>query len=188
MTTPQTLKGIEFKEFKEGRGDWSSLYKEYYHYCSSFVLKNNGNQNDARENFQDTLLAFYKNLKNPDFTINAPLRVYLYSINKFQWLNKLRKKGQMPIDAFPETGEDSLPMLAASNEGVQQKVELEAKYEDIANCLDEIGDPCKTLIDLFFYKKISDKEIAPMMDYTVGFVRVRRRRCIQMLKKMVKAA
>ena len=54
--------------------------------------------------------------------------------------------------------------------------------------MEEISGDCKELLLSFYFKKMPLKEIAAIMDYSDGFVKVKKKRCMDALKKKVLAA
>ena len=68
---------------------------------------------------------------------------------------------------------------------IEEKKELEVKYELISEILSQLNEDCKELLFSFYYKKMPLKEIALQMNYSSGFVKVKKKRCMDSLKKKV---
>lgn len=161
------------------------VYELTFHYCASFVLKNSGTREDAREIFQESLLVFLKKVRDPDFQIEYSLKGYLYAISKNLWLKQLRKKRKEGLQYIVDDPEYKMPIVAEDD--MEERSTLEAQHQQLYDCMKKLNEDCQKLLDLTFYKKMSDKEIAPIMTYSAGFVRQKRRRCIGSLKKLLAA-
>lgn len=156
------------------------LYKIAFNYCTTFIVKNQGTQVDAREIFQECMMILLQKLQDKDFNINCNVKSYLYAICRNQWLNERKKRGK--TDAIiTEDGKEIV--LIDDTSGSEAAAEKENKFTRIFQQLKTASEDCQKLIQLTFFKKLSDKEIAPLMDYSLEFVRNKRRRCIGSLRK-----
>ncbi len=159
------------------------LYRCCYRGISSFIRSNSGTEDDAKDIFQDSIIILINNLRKPDFTLTAKCCVYLYSVCRFQWLNKLKKKGRKTFN-IDETNEN---YILIDEEEVQSQLEYEDRHETIYDLLSSWdNDVCKKLIIAFYYKKTGLKEIAEMLNYTYEFVRIKKHRCMKSFEKLVK--
>ncbi len=66
------------------------MYEQNYQFVERFVLKNNGNVDDAKDIFQDIMLALIEKIYADDFELTASLSTYIFAIGKNLWLKKLR--------------------------------------------------------------------------------------------------
>lgn len=69
------------------------LYRTYYHYCTSFIIRSGGKEMDAQDVFQEALTVLYIKTQDSNFQLTASVQSLLYSICWKIWGNKLRKKG-----------------------------------------------------------------------------------------------
>ena len=156
------------------------LYQKAFKDCAGFVIKNNGTMDDAKETFQKGLFALLSNVQKRDFAIRQSLEGYLYGIVRNLWLKQLKKqRTNIPLDS------PGLRALKVDEDEIPQKREMEEKYKMMYDGIKKLSEECRRMIRLKFFEKLSDKEIAPIMDYSEGFVRNKRRRCIQNLKSQV---
>ena len=160
------------------------LYTANFHYCASTVLKNSGNQEDAKEIFQEALLVLYRNLQRPEFSIGTNLKSYLFGICRNLWLKKLRtdrKTGLRLIVDEPESEFADLP----SDDG-SQYAERETLYSLLEQALRNLSEDCRKLIKLFFYEKLTYREVAKRVDFQESYIRKKKKNCIDKIKKEVK--
>ncbi len=67
------------------------IYKNYLPVVSKYICSNGGTHDDARDVFQEALMALYKQAQGSNFALTASLKTYIYSICRYQWLKVLRK-------------------------------------------------------------------------------------------------
>ncbi len=70
------------------------VYKENYPTVLQYVLKNNGKESDAKDIFQEAILAAWLNVTDGKFSTESAgsLGGYIFQIAKFKWLDKLKSK------------------------------------------------------------------------------------------------
>ncbi|MDA0783512.1 MAG: sigma factor [Bacteroidetes bacterium] len=56
---------------------------------SNHVFQNSGNEDDAKDVLQDTLVALWQNVRKPHFELTVQLSTYLLAIAKNTWLKQL---------------------------------------------------------------------------------------------------
>ncbi|MBK7738187.1 MAG: sigma-70 family RNA polymerase sigma factor [Saprospiraceae bacterium] len=158
-----------------------NLYKHYFDDVRNHILKNSGSMEDARDLFQELALVYYKQLQKPDFKIETSEKNYIYGICKNLWLKKLRdrKLVSMPDDNFIETIKDG------SQQEIQQNEEKDSLIDLICKTMDQITEECRQIIYLAFYLKKSALEIAGVTGYSEQFIKVKKHRCLQGMRKMI---
>ncbi|MCP4440728.1 MAG: sigma-70 family RNA polymerase sigma factor [Aureispira sp.] len=159
------------------------VYKMAYPVCAKFITNNNGTTDDAKDLFQEVLVVFLKKLRLPDFVLTAAIPTYMYAITRNLWLKQLRKHSKKPIDLVLDEPESHVPLVQVDE--LEEKVLIEAKHEHISEVLATIKEDCQKLLVAFYFKKMSLKEIAKEMDYSDGFVKVKKKRCMDGFKKKV---
>lgn len=170
LTTVQETFAIEY------------LYKEYFYYCTSWITAGGGNMEDAKEVFQEALLVLFINLRKKDFTLKYSLRGYLYSTVRNLWFKSRKNKDNtLLIVDDPLTHFD----LEDGSSDAQTKIEQEELHARYKNYLDYLDHKGKELFYLKLEAGLSDKEIAHRMNYSVEYVRQKRKRCIQYLRNKI---
>lgn len=161
------------------------LYELAFRYCASFVLKNKGTMDDAKDIFQETLFAFIKKLRDDSFQIDHDLKAFLYTINRNLWLKRLRGDKNTGLNLILDEPETPLQLIAEDQ--IEEKKELEAKDQQLYDHLKKLKGDCQRLLRLTFFKKKDDHAIAEMMEYSYGFVRQKRKRCLKTLRESMAA-
>jgi len=70
----------------------TEIYQKWGPECRRFVLKNNGNVQDADDLFQESLLTILRKAKLEDLELKVPFGGYLYFLYRNKWIDILRKR------------------------------------------------------------------------------------------------
>ena len=134
------------------------LYKSEFKKIASMVRSRGGNEEDAKDVFQDTALAFYKQLKLGRYNDNYEIGAYIYTIARNLWINKLKKDGRL-------TGlEEIAEKLTDEDEIVAKTLTLERERK-VNLLFKQLGETCKKLLVLAYYHNLSMQEIAMKMGF-----------------------
>ena len=141
-----------------------------------FVIQNSGTEDDAKDVFQDGLIALMSNLKKEKFKGNSTLKSYLFSICKNLWYQKIRKnKKTETIGAAEELPEEDA-----------DSVDNEKRYYVMQEKFKKLGKKCQQLLIEFYYKKKSMRELQEL--YGLGSEQAaknKKSRCLKKLSEMV---
>ncbi len=156
-----------------------TIYRENYGIIQSFIIKNNGYPEDARDIFQEAMIVLYEKAKSDSFELSCQIKTYLYSVCRRLWLKKLQKvqRYNPVIDSIEET----IP--------VEEELEAhEKKNEDfilMELAMDKIGEPCKSLLEAYYFQKKTMPEIAHFFGYTnADNAKTQKYKCLVRLKKI----
>ena len=156
-----------------------ALYKKYYNIVLKIVVNNSGSSEEAQDVYQETIIVLFENAQKPGFRLSCQLQTYIYSIAKRLWLKQLRDKGHFAI--LKENGENEI--VDVSDE-ISDHLQKESEMERMARSLEELGEPCKTLITDFYVHRLSMEEISEKFAYTnADNAKNQKYKCLQRLKK-----
>lgn len=135
------------------------------------IAANSGTTDDAKDIFQDTLVVLYKKAQSKEFVLSVPLKTYLQAIVKNLWLQELRRRNKIPVDSEPSDIVDVTPE--------------EGKNFDLATAaFNLLGEKCRQLLILFYFKKKSFREIASALAFgDEKTAKNQKYRCIQKAKE-----
>lgn len=158
-----------------------SLYRDIYPPLEHFLYQSGANSTEARELFQDSLLVLFLNLQKAEFELHCSVKTYLFSVARNLWLKRLReKKREMGWPTAPG------PELIALEEGsVETRRQLEERYDAVVQALNQAPADCLELLEAFYFRKLPLKKIAERMGYSANFVKIKKKRCLEGLKKRV---
>ncbi len=165
------------------RGDQEALEEIYTKYREGFLhwITNTHQctRDEAVEIFQYSILTFYENVVEGTFEElkSAGLKTYLYSIGKNKLLSDYRKG--MKLSLRESLDPDEYTEFESDVDFIRKQ-----KIDHITKALNELGDPCKRLLELFYFNNLSTDEIAEVMNYKNGnTVKNLKYKCIQRIKK-----
>ncbi len=158
-------------------------YDEILPMVRNWFKKQSVAQEEADDFFQEALLVLYDNVRTSKFELQSKLSTYLLSICKYMWYNKSRKTSRRKTDAFGEEVEK----LQWVEQDVVFHEQQEQHYEQLESALEELGDPCKTLLEAYYIQDMSMKEITELMEYTnANNAKTQKYKCLNRLKKIFK--
>ena len=167
------------QQLREGknREALKCLY-EAFPSARSFVQMHGGDDDDARDVFQESLIVLYRNTLNPDFQLTCAVSTYLISIVKYKWKDELKRKNrivQFEID-LPDTTED-----------LRFAQKQERRLQTVEKVLARLGDKCRELLTLFYYQKKSMDEISAELGYrNTDTVKTQKYKCLERAKIMAR--
>ena len=168
------------------RGDppaFEALYRQYYRMVEDMVLRLSGTRNDAKDVFQDGLFVLVKKLREPAFVLSVKLSTFLYAVTRNIWL---KKNGKSTTEISFENQELAVFGLLEEDAETMSADEQEQLITTMNEKLQELEAGCRSILLYAFYQKCSHAEIAKLMGYTEAFVKVKKFRCLEYLRKLLK--
>jgi RNA polymerase sigma factor (sigma-70 family) len=153
----------------------AGLYRLYFKGVAHYVLQNRGTLEDARDLFQEMLVAYLKILRSGEVVRDE--RKYLNGMARNMWMNVLNAHARSPIDHHAT---ETLPATA-----VLEDPQVPSLADLVVRKMEEIGEDCRKLLFEGFYMRRTNGELAQLMGYTEQFVKVKKHRCLQGLKRLV---
>lgn len=143
------------------------------------ILSNNGDEDDAKDIFQESVLVLYNKVKSGNFELNSKLKTFLYSVCRRLWLKRLNHQSRNTVDI--RDFEDFLPV----EDDLEQHEERDKHFKQMEHSLNQLGEPCKTIIEDFYIKARSMHEICEKFGYTnADNAKNQKYKCLQRLKKL----
>jgi RNA polymerase sigma factor (sigma-70 family) len=157
------------------------IYREFLPAVTAFVLKNNGQKDDARDVFNKVIYQFTARLERESIDIKVNFEVYLFSACKNLWRREL-----LLIQKRRVTNEAIKELYYAEKDMVQATLEQE-RWELFQQKIVELSGNCNQILQLFF-NKMSSHAIMTKLGYS-SEVTVRQRifKCKTKLMKLVKS-
>lgn len=155
------------------------LYLEYYPMVLNLILTNNGNEDDAKDIYQEAIIVLHGKIKSGDFELSSKLKTFIYSVCRRLWLKRLSFKSKFEGDI--KDYEDYLPV----EEDIELHVEKDKQFEQMHEALGSLGEPCKTIIEDFYIKNLTMQDICEKFGYTnADNAKTQKYKCLQRLKKI----
>ena len=165
------------------RGDEESIVAVYQTHREGFIQWASAtyqiDEDHTADAFQDAVICFHNNImKGKLETLNSSIKTYLYAIGKNIVRKKLKKEAVLE-------GEESMVLENLYAEPIDTFIHND-RQRFVASLMDKIGDPCKTILKLFYFKRYSMKDIAETLNYkNENVAKTQKLRCLTNLKKMV---
>jgi len=157
------------------------IYQELFPMIMFLVTKNNGNEEDAEDVFQDSLIIVFKKIKADELELSCSFRTYIYSICRNLWLQKLSKRKQYTREFNDVEDYVTMTEYNIKNNNLD---ELE-KFRLYQQHFLTLNKDCQKVL-LLFMKKMSLKEIAVEMGFkTEKYAKTRKYLCKEELKKRI---
>ena len=156
-----------------------TIYRENYNLIQTFVVKNNGYPDDARDIFQEAMIILYGKSRQESFQLTCQIKTYIYSICRRLWLKKLQQlqKFNPAIELKEE--------IVAVEEELEVHEKRNADFILMEEALNKIGEPCKSLLEAYYLQKKSMPEIASNFGYTnADNAKTQKYKCLIRLKKI----
>jgi RNA polymerase sigma-70 factor (ECF subfamily) len=156
------------------------IYSQFRDECVSWLkMKYNIISDDAIEIFQTSVVILYDNVIKGKLTqLTSNIKTYLFSIAKNQTMIFVKQsKKKSDKDVF------DLLSTYIVEENDHMVLENDIKKADLT--LEMMGDPCKSLLQLFFYKGLSMEEITILLGYkNADTTKNQKYKCLKRLQKL----
>ena len=162
-------------------GDYTELenvYKEYRLEFFRWIVKQyNCSHEDAQDIYQQSMIIFYENIVTDKITaLNSGIKTYLFAIGKNKYFELMRDKHKQNI----ELSEYHTPAEEEDAEVFQEDMD---KVTELERSLKQIGDPCKSILELYYYHRKSMQDIAEKLGLkNTDTAKNMKYKCLQRLK------
>jgi RNA polymerase sigma-70 factor (ECF subfamily) len=180
------------------RGDsdaWDELFDRHYAVAGRFIfqLGSDFTPEDVEEICQEVFLAVIKNLNS--FNGESQFQTWLFRIaaNKGRDYRERqhaakRGGGQTPVSLHAEDPETGLTIDPPSHAAAPDAELLNAeKVELVRAALDQVGEPCREIIELRYFGDLSYDEISNALQLNVKTVSSRLSKCLDRLEEITRA-
>ena len=156
-----------------------ALYQRHFSMIQHFVLNNNGSFDDARDVFQEAMIALYEKVQSNSFVLTCQIKTYLFSICKHLWLKRLHQIGKYSSPLLVE--EESISV----EDDLVAFEKQDAAFAIMDRALHSLGEPCKSLLEGYYINKKGMQELAKDFGYTnAGNAKNQKYKCLMRLKKL----
>lgn len=137
-------------------------------------------ESDAQEIFQASLVVLYENVHKANFELTSTLKTYFYSIGKNKAMEYTRyrsKRQNLSVKEFTLSYQDETDTL----------IEFDQRISIMQQAIQNLGEPCYSLLKLFYYEKLSWVAIASRMDYSSeNSAKNMKLKCLQRVRGILK--
>ncbi len=157
------------------------LYKKFYPAVRQQVTAYGGTEDDAKDIFQDGIIALWKNARCGTFQLRegVKLSTYLIQVCKLRWIDRMKKASHRY-----EMRKEELPESQQEPEFLIEWIDREEQNQ-FQQYFSRLGTRCQELLKKFYFHKESLQQIALAMNVGEATAKNEKYRCMQRLKKII---
>lgn len=124
------------------------IYRQHAGAIKRWVLARGGSLDDARDIFQDAMIALFEKAQRGDFVLTCPLGAMLHVICSRKWVDRLRQKGK---DTVVRKEEEHRYSLENEDDALTQAEDVLAEQERNArlrSAFAQLSELCQRLLTL----------------------------------------
>lgn len=150
------------QEFLEGircrdSSTLSAVYEQFRPRITAHISTLNGSEQEAKDVFQEAVVAVFINVQKPEFQLSSSFYTYLYAICHKLWLKKFREKDRhngVSLDA-----REVLTLEDLHSEDLEYAERLQLMLEKFK----VLGDGCRELLQLAIIEEKTPAEIVKIL-------------------------
>ncbi|NNE76308.1 MAG: sigma-70 family RNA polymerase sigma factor, partial [Pricia sp.] len=133
--------------------------------------------------YQEAFLALRKRAINGKlYDVKSSMKTYLFGIGKFMIYDALKeKKKTLPYESNLHIVGEEIPLIEWD-----RTTNLTPEQILLRKYFKELGEKCRQVLTLFYYRGLNTKEIAEMAGYNnTNVVKAQKSRCLKTLKQLI---
>ncbi len=175
LNEEQLLRGLA----KNDKKAVESIYKNNYNTIQSFILNNNGSSDDAKDIFQEAMIILYEKVRSGTLELNCQIKTFIYAICRRLWLKRLQQESKFVSNS------DHLQDIVQVDNDLEQHEIRNREFVLLDKAISSLGEPCKSLLEAFYFKKKNMQEISNSFGYTNSDnAKNQKYKCLMRLKKI----
>lgn len=159
-----------------GRGEeqvLDDLYKKYYRMMVKMVRDNSGTEEEAKDIYQEALLAFWQKAASRKLVLTSKISTYLYSICQNLWRKELEKKKRHTYETVD--GEEF------------QDHEQKERLKIVQECMGELGDVCRRILTYYYFDGLSMTDISKKLNFSsTDTAKTKKYKCKKKLDSLIR--
>src|ERR1700750_849043 len=99
------------------------------------IINNNGNEDDAKDIYQEAIIILYNKVKAGDFELSSKLKTFIYSVCRRLWLKRLGQMSRYGGDI--KDFQDHAPV----EDELERQSDMDAQLGKMNEALSQLGEP-----------------------------------------------
>ncbi|MCE7995562.1 MAG: sigma-70 family RNA polymerase sigma factor [Roseivirga sp.] len=154
------------------------IYKEYFPVIKDHILKNSGSVDDAKDVFQDAMMAIFQTVTDKDFELTCQFKTYLYSVSAKIWKKRLRD--HRPTDLHTTSKIEQI-----AQEEIDDAVMKMERYKFYRKKFTELSEKCQQLLKMFL-NGMDTKRITENLGFaSIAYTKKRKYQCKEGLIRLI---
>jgi RNA polymerase sigma factor (sigma-70 family) len=149
-----------------------SIYERYFSKINSFVLRNSGSEEDARDVFQECMFQLFQYSRRMEAPHIENFEAYFFGMCRNKWFSNLAKRKRN---------------VASDKENAYENDDSEDHYYYIyLSALEKLNQDCREILNYYVEGKKTE-EMAQLLDTTVDYAKRKKYLCKEKLKAIALA-
>jgi RNA polymerase sigma-70 factor (ECF subfamily) len=165
---------------QDDKDKFTEIYEQYRHFCWYVANQQLGDAQLAEDAVQETFLALTRHLDKVEETDSPKTKKFLMTITKSKAIDILRKRRGEEIPS-EEIGTD---IPDPSCDMLDQYITKE-NYNHLVSCILDLDEPYRVVFEYKYVHKLSDQEIAQLLNISPKLANVRFYRARKKLQEML---
>jgi RNA polymerase sigma factor (sigma-70 family) len=166
------------------RGDEEGLvllYRANRRMVNAFIQRNSGSVQDAEDMLQEAVVILWERVRRGEYEYRSKLSTFVFATVKNLWLRRLaQSRREIPTEIDPERAESLDPSP------LEEAIESE-QARCVRDALERLGEPCKSLLLLFYWEELPMDEIAVRLGLAnADTAKSKKYQCKKALEKLLK--
>lgn len=155
-----------------------SLYDQNRKPVVTHVTRNGGSADDADDILQESVVIVWERVRAGTFEPNARLGTFLFGVARNLWLRRLaRRRRELPMTGDPD-------LVSADEEE-----EEDERVAQVRNAFKQLGEPCRTLLLLYYWEQLSMSDVAMHIGFANADVaKAKKYQCKEQLRRLMAKA
>lgn len=157
-----------------------SIYKKFAPKVTHYIRNNSGDEDQAQDVIQETLIAIYNQARTKGLELTCPFDAFFFLLCKRKWLNELKKSYNKEVTIKDEN-------VSVDKDVEKQAIETETENEKQSlfdEMFQKLGEKCQEVLKLSFVTKTME-EVASKMNVTYAYVRKKKSICTGQLTELI---
>lgn len=139
---------IEALRNNDSRGI-QEIYQRYSAQALRWVVQNNGTAADARDVFQEAVMALYEKALDPAFVLTCPMGAILHVLYSRKWIDRLRLKNrESEVRKENDTRYNAESFAGDALSVAEEALAEQARQERLGKAFAAISELCQRLLTL----------------------------------------
>lgn len=160
----------------------TALYDTYRVVVVDYIRKNSGNEQDADDVWQDTVMVLFQMVQEPDFKLTAKLKTLIYGIAHRVWLKKLSRK-----DLEQRVRSEQLPAFSPEHIDITRAVEDFEKNQCLWKHFKQLPEGCQKLLQADLSLMTTEEILEAFQFGSKEYLYKRRSICTDKLKTAIQS-
>ena len=124
------------------------IYREHARSIQRWVLARGGSSDDARDVFQEALMALFEKAQQPDFVLTCPLGALLHVICSRKWVDRLRQKGRDTEVRNVEERRYTIDVAEDALTIAEDAITEQSRQQRLSKAFAQLSELCRQLLTL----------------------------------------